>query len=48
VDDGTHVVTDNYLKLPIDRSRTRNEWVQVRVCGEPGALAGEINDARSL
>jgi threonylcarbamoyladenosine tRNA methylthiotransferase MtaB len=48
VDDGTHVVTDNYLKLPIDQARTRNEWVQVRVCGEPGALAGEVNDARSL
>ena len=48
VDDGAHVVTDNYLKLPIDRPRTRNEWVHVMVCGDPGALAGEVNDARSL
>jgi threonylcarbamoyladenosine tRNA methylthiotransferase MtaB len=48
VDAGTHVVTDNYLKLPINRARARNEWVQVRVCGEPGALAAEVNEARSL
>jgi threonylcarbamoyladenosine tRNA methylthiotransferase MtaB len=48
VDDGTHVVTDNYLKLPLDGVRARNEWVQVRVCGEPGALAAEVSDARSL
>jgi threonylcarbamoyladenosine tRNA methylthiotransferase MtaB len=48
VDDGTHVVTDNYLKLRIDRACARNEWVQVRVCGEQGALAAEVNDARSL
>ena len=31
VDDGTSVVTDNYLKLAIDTVRTRNEWVDVRV-----------------
>jgi threonylcarbamoyladenosine tRNA methylthiotransferase MtaB len=31
VDDGTSVVTDNYLKLAIDQARTRNEWVDVRV-----------------
>ena len=31
VDDGTSVVTDNYLKLAIDSARTRNEWVDVRV-----------------
>jgi threonylcarbamoyladenosine tRNA methylthiotransferase MtaB len=48
VDDGTHVVTDNYLKLPIDRALPRNEWVQVRVFGEPGALAAVVNQARSL
>jgi threonylcarbamoyladenosine tRNA methylthiotransferase MtaB len=48
VDDGTHVVTDNYLKLPIDRALPRNEWVQVRVFGEPGALAAVVNHARSL
>jgi threonylcarbamoyladenosine tRNA methylthiotransferase MtaB len=33
VDDGTAVVTDNYLKLAIDTARTRNEWVDVRVEG---------------
>jgi threonylcarbamoyladenosine tRNA methylthiotransferase MtaB len=48
VDDGRHVVTDNYLKLPLDGVRARNEWVQVRVCGEAGALAAELSDARSL
>jgi threonylcarbamoyladenosine tRNA methylthiotransferase MtaB len=48
VDDGTQVVTDNYLKLPLDRARARNEWVQVRVCGAPGGLTAEVNDARSL
>ena len=32
VDDGTSVVTDNYLKLTLaDGPRTRNEWVDVRV-----------------
>jgi threonylcarbamoyladenosine tRNA methylthiotransferase MtaB len=48
VDDGMHVVTDNYLKLPIGGARARNQWVQVRVCGEPGALVAEVSDARSL
>jgi threonylcarbamoyladenosine tRNA methylthiotransferase MtaB len=33
VDDGTFVVTDNYLKLAIDQVRARNEWVDVRVDG---------------
>jgi threonylcarbamoyladenosine tRNA methylthiotransferase MtaB len=33
VDDGTSVVTDNYLKLAIGTVRTRNEWVRVRVDG---------------
>jgi threonylcarbamoyladenosine tRNA methylthiotransferase MtaB len=33
VDDGTAVVTDNYLKLTLDEPRARNEWVQVRVEG---------------
>jgi threonylcarbamoyladenosine tRNA methylthiotransferase MtaB len=48
VDDGTHVVTDNYLKLAIGCTRVRNEWVQVRVCGEPGALVAEVSEARNL
>ena len=33
VDDGSSVVTDNYLKLALDRPRTRNEWVDVLVEG---------------
>jgi threonylcarbamoyladenosine tRNA methylthiotransferase MtaB len=33
VDDGTSVVTDNYLKLTLDGPRTRNEWVDVLVEG---------------
>jgi threonylcarbamoyladenosine tRNA methylthiotransferase MtaB len=33
VDDGTSVVTDNYLKLAIGTVRPRNEWVRVRVDG---------------
>jgi hypothetical protein len=48
VDDGGHVVTDNYLKMAIDVRQSRNEWVQVRVSGAPGALAAVVNNARSL
>jgi hypothetical protein len=31
LDDGSSVVTGNYLKLRIPPGRGRNEWVQVRV-----------------
>jgi threonylcarbamoyladenosine tRNA methylthiotransferase MtaB len=31
IEDGSLVVTDNYLKLRIDPGRSRNEWIQVRV-----------------
>jgi threonylcarbamoyladenosine tRNA methylthiotransferase MtaB len=31
VDDGTSAVTDNYLKLALDRPCVRNEWIQVLV-----------------
>jgi threonylcarbamoyladenosine tRNA methylthiotransferase MtaB len=31
VDDGWSAVTDNYLKVRLDRQQTRNEWVQVRI-----------------
>jgi threonylcarbamoyladenosine tRNA methylthiotransferase MtaB len=48
VDDGTHVVTDNYLKLGIAPGVARNEWVQVRIGGAPGALAASLSPARSL
>jgi threonylcarbamoyladenosine tRNA methylthiotransferase MtaB len=47
VDDGSHVVTDNYLKLRIAAGAARNEWVHVRIGGTPGALDGSLS-ARSL
>ncbi|MGH9347757.1 MAG: tRNA (N(6)-L-threonylcarbamoyladenosine(37)-C(2))-methylthiotransferase MtaB [Vicinamibacterales bacterium] len=47
VDDGSHVVTDNYLKLRIAPGRARNEWVQVRIGGSPGALEASLTAARS-
>jgi threonylcarbamoyladenosine tRNA methylthiotransferase MtaB len=31
IDDGSSVVTDNYLKLRVPPARARNEWVRVRV-----------------
>jgi threonylcarbamoyladenosine tRNA methylthiotransferase MtaB len=31
VDDGWSAVTDNYLKVKLDRRHSRNEWVDVRV-----------------
>jgi hypothetical protein len=34
LDDGTVVVTGNYLKLRIPPGRQRNEWVEVRVLSE--------------
>jgi threonylcarbamoyladenosine tRNA methylthiotransferase MtaB len=42
VDDGSMVVTDNYLKLPIEPALARNQWVSVRVTGAPGALTGGV------
>jgi len=39
VDDGTSVVTSNYLKLRIPPGRARNEWVVVRVLEQ---LRGEL------
>lgn len=48
VDDGSHVVTDNYVKVPIPPGMGRNEWVQVRIEGAPGRLAGSFAAARSL
>jgi threonylcarbamoyladenosine tRNA methylthiotransferase MtaB len=48
VDDGAHVVTDNYLKLPIAPGTARNEWIQVRIGGAAGALEGFVTSARSL
>lgn len=48
VEDGSHVVTDNYLKLRIPPGAARNEWVQVRIGGAPGALDASPIAARSL
>jgi threonylcarbamoyladenosine tRNA methylthiotransferase MtaB len=31
IDDGSSVVTDNYLKLRVPPGRARNEWVRVRI-----------------
>jgi threonylcarbamoyladenosine tRNA methylthiotransferase MtaB len=39
VDDGTAAVTDNYLKLWLDRPQVRNEWIEVRVAGDTRAVA---------
>jgi threonylcarbamoyladenosine tRNA methylthiotransferase MtaB len=48
VEDGSHVVTDNYLKLRIAPGTARNEWVQVRIGGAPGALEASLSTPRSL
>ena len=48
VEDGSHVVTDNYLKLRIAPGVARNEWVHVRIGGAPGALEASLSAARSL
>jgi hypothetical protein len=44
IDDGSMVVTDNYLKVRIPPGRKRNEWVDVRVtaCGDP--MVGKVAD----
>lgn len=34
VDDGWSAVTDNYLKVRLDRPQPRNQWVQVRIEGD--------------
>jgi threonylcarbamoyladenosine tRNA methylthiotransferase MtaB len=34
LEDGTLVVTDNYMKLRVAAGRTRNEWVRVRVTSD--------------
>jgi threonylcarbamoyladenosine tRNA methylthiotransferase MtaB len=39
VDDGAAAVTDNYLKLRLDRQGVRNEWVEVCVTSETTARA---------
>ena len=41
IEDGSLVVTDNYLKLRIEPGRSRNEWLQVRVQLVGDQLVGE-------
>jgi threonylcarbamoyladenosine tRNA methylthiotransferase MtaB len=41
IEDGSLAVTDNYLKLRIPAGRSRNEWLDVRVCVADGQLTGE-------
>jgi threonylcarbamoyladenosine tRNA methylthiotransferase MtaB len=42
IDDGSFVVTDNYLKVRIASGRSRNERVMVRIGGTAEAMTGEI------
>jgi threonylcarbamoyladenosine tRNA methylthiotransferase MtaB len=45
IEDGTLVVTDNYLKVRVPPGRTRNERVSVRIEGAGGVMEGEVADA---
>ena len=42
IEDGSLVVTDNYLKVRIPPGRLRNEWVNVRVTNNGGSLCGAL------
>jgi threonylcarbamoyladenosine tRNA methylthiotransferase MtaB len=42
IDDGSVVVTDNYLKVRIPPGRQRNEWLSVRVAVVGEALTGTV------
>ena len=42
LEDGSLVVTGNYLKLRIPPGRARNEWVRVKVLRDGNTLTGEI------
>jgi len=42
IEDGSLVVTDNYLKVRIPPGRVRNEWVTVRVCVAGDALEATV------
>lgn len=43
LEDGSLVVTSNYLKVRIASGRARNEWVNVRIAtAEEGVLLGEV------
>jgi threonylcarbamoyladenosine tRNA methylthiotransferase MtaB len=42
LEDGSLVVTGNYLKVRIPPGRARNEWVRVRIASSDRGLTGEI------
>ena len=42
IDDGSLVVTDNYLKVRIPPGHVRNEWVNVLLMGTDGSLTGAV------
>lgn len=41
LDSGSGVVTDNYLRVPLSETRSRNQWLWVRLCGHSGTLTAE-------
>jgi threonylcarbamoyladenosine tRNA methylthiotransferase MtaB len=42
IEDGSLVVTDNYLKVRIPSGHARNEWLSVKVMSSDGTLQGEV------
>jgi threonylcarbamoyladenosine tRNA methylthiotransferase MtaB len=42
IEDGTLVVTDNYLKVRIPSGHARNEWLSVKVMSSGETLQGEV------
>ena len=44
LEDGSLVVTDNYLKVRIPPGRARNEWVSVKVTAAGETMRGEITE----
>ena len=46
IEDGSLVVTDNYLKVRIPSGLPRNEWVTVAITGDGDALVGAVVSSR--
>ena len=42
IEDGSLVVTGNYLKVRVPPGQLRNQWVHVRIASTNGTLTGEI------
>ena len=42
IEDGSLVVTDNYLKVRIPPGLVRNQWVHIRLATADGSLVGEL------